>query len=59
MEIVSDEDLFITQSSYSNKSLVHTILINKLSMYKINPLVVNWICDFLSNRHKRVKFAKD
>ena len=37
----------------------HNILINKLSMYKINPFVVNWICDFLSNRHKRVKLAED
>ena len=37
----------------------HNILINKLSMYKINPFVVNWICDFLSNRHQRVKLAED
>ena len=28
-------------------------------MYKIYPFVVNWICDFLSNRHQRVKLAKD
>ena len=31
----------------------------KLSMYKINPFVLNWICDFLSNRHQRVKLAED
>ena len=37
----------------------HNILINKLSMYKINPFVVNWICDFQSNRHQRVKLAED
>ena len=37
----------------------HTILINKLSMYKINPFVVNWICDFLGNRFQRVNLAKD
>ena len=37
----------------------HNILLNKLSMYKINPFVVNWICDFLSNRHQRVKLAED
>ena len=27
-------------------------------MYKINPLVVNWICD-LNSRYQRVKLAKD
>ena len=37
----------------------HTILINKLYKYKINPFVVNWICDFLTNRQQRVKLAKD
>ena len=28
-------------------------------MYKINPIVINWVCDFLSNRHQRVELAKD
>ena len=28
-------------------------------MYKINPFVVNWICDFLGNRFQRVNLAKD
>ncbi len=31
----------------------------KLSNYGINPHIVNWICDFLSNRSQRVKLAND
>ncbi len=37
----------------------HNILISKLSNYGINPHIVNWICDFLSNRSQRVKLAND
>ena len=37
----------------------HNILISKLSNYGINPHIVNWICDFLSNRSQRVKLANN
>ena len=37
----------------------HNILISKLSNYGINQHIVNWICDFLSNRSQRVKLAND
>ena len=37
----------------------HSILISKLSNYGINPHIVNWICDFLSNRSQRLKLAND
>ena len=37
----------------------HSRLVEKLSRYKINPFVLNWICDFLSNRQQRVKLARD
>ena len=37
----------------------HNILISKWSNYGINPHIVNWICDFLSNWSQRVKLAND
>lgn len=35
----------------------HNILISKLSNYGINPHIVNWICDFLTDRLQRVKLV--
>lgn len=37
----------------------HSILINKLSNYGINAHILNWICNFLTNRNQRVKLATD
>ena len=31
----------------------------KLSNYDINPYIINWIGNFLSNRNQRVKLAED
>ena len=35
----------------------HSLLMIKLSDYDINPYIINWIGDFLSNRFQRVKLA--
>ena len=37
----------------------HSLLITKLKTYGINPYIINWICDFLTNRQQRVKLASD
>ena len=37
----------------------HSLLIIKLSDYDINPYIINWIGDFLTNRFQRVKLAED
>ncbi len=37
----------------------HNLLISKLKRLEINPHIINWICDFLSNRQQRVKLNND
>ena len=37
----------------------HKLLMAKLSNYDINPYIINWIGNFLSNRNQRVKLAED
>ena len=37
----------------------HSLLITKLKDYRINPYIINWICDFLMDRQQRVKMAND
>ena len=37
----------------------HQILVNKILSLSIPPGVACWVCDFLLNRHQRVKLAKD
>ena len=37
----------------------HQILVNKTLSLSIPPWVACWVCDFLLNRHQRVKLAKD
>ena len=37
----------------------HQILVSKILSLSIPPRVACWICDFLLNRHQRVKLAKD
>jgi len=35
----------------------HTLLMNKLQRYGINPFIINWICNFLKQRQQRVKLS--
>ena len=37
----------------------NSLLMIKLSYYDINPYIINWIGEFLSNRLQRVKLAED
>ena len=37
----------------------HKLLMAKLSNYDINPYIINWIGNFLSNRNQRVKLVED
>ena len=37
----------------------YKLLMAKLFNYDINPCIINWIRNFLSNRNQRVKLAED
>ena len=55
----NDVRVFVLDYKKAFDLIDHSLLMIKLSDYDINPYIINWIGDFLSNRFQRVKLAED
>ena len=55
----SDVRILIMDYKKAFDMIDHNLLISKLKRLEINPHIINWICDFLSNRQQRVKLNND
>ena len=55
----NDVRVFVLDYKKAFDLIDHSLLMIKLPDYDINPYIINWIGDFLSNRFQRVKLAKD
>ena len=55
----NDVRVFVMHYKKAFDLIDHKLLMAKLSNYNINPYIINWIGDFLSNRNQRVKLAED
>ena len=53
----NDVRIFVLDYKKAFDLIDHSLI--KLSDYDINPYIINWIGDFLSNRFQRVKLAED
>ena len=55
----NDVRIFVLDYKKALGLIDRSVLMIKLSDYDINPYIINWIGDFLSNRLQRVKLAGD
>jgi hypothetical protein len=55
----NDVRVFVMDYKKAFDLIDHKLLMAKLSNYNINPYIINWIGNFLSNRNQRVKLAED
>jgi len=58
MNSVNNIDVVYLDFCREFDSVVHSKLIAKLSCYSIYPVLLSWICSFLSNRFQYVKVDK-
>lgn len=55
----NDVRAFIMDFKKAFDLIDHNLLMAKLCSYDINPYIINWIANFISNRFQRIKLAND